>query len=60
MKTFEINCIINDKENPSDIQEDVVNISLITIIQAEDLALTIEQLSVSYQLKEIISIQEIL
>ena len=60
MKTFEINCIINDKENPSDIQEDVVNISLITIIQAEDLALAIEQLSISYQLKEIISILEIL
>jgi hypothetical protein len=60
MKTFEINCIINDKENPSDIQENIVDISLITIIQAEDLTLAIEQLSVLYQLKEIISIQEIL
>ena len=60
MKTFEINCIINDKENPSDIQENIVDISLITIIQAEDSTLAIEQLSVLYQLKEIISIQEIL
>jgi hypothetical protein len=60
MKTFEINCIINDKENPSDIQENIVDISLITIIQAEDLNSAIEQLSVLYQLKEIISISEIL
>lgn len=60
MKTFEINCIINDKLNPSNIQEDIVDISLITIIQAEDLNSAIEQLSASYQLKEIINIQEII
>lgn len=60
MKNFEINCKIKDKENPSNMEENIININLITTIQAEDAQSAIQQLSTIYQLIEIISIQEIL
>jgi hypothetical protein len=60
MRVFEINCIIYDKMDPSNEIEDIVDINLHTIVEAEDEASAIDQINNLYRLKEIISILEIL
>lgn len=60
MRVFEINCIIYDKTDPSNEIEDVVDINLHTIIEAEDESFAIDQINNLYRLKEIISISETL
>jgi hypothetical protein len=60
MRVFEINCIIYDKMDPSNEIEDIVNINLHTVIEAEDEASAIDQINNLYRLKEIISILETL
>jgi hypothetical protein len=60
MRVFEINCIIYDKMDPSNEIEDIVDINLHTIIEAEDEASAIDQINNLYRLKEIISILETL
>jgi|688.fasta_scaffold00234_28 hypothetical protein len=60
MKTFEINCIIADKENPSVENEDVIEIILYTTIIAESLEAAIEKIKSLYNIKTIIDIQEII
>jgi hypothetical protein len=60
MKVFEINCIIYDKMDPSNEIEDILDINLHTIIEAEDEASAINQINNLYRLKEIISILETL
>jgi hypothetical protein len=60
MRVFEINCIIYDKMDPSNEIEDIVDINLHTIIEAEDEVSAIDQINNLYRLKEIISILEIL
>ena len=60
MRVFEINCIIYDKMDPSNEIEDILDINLHTIIEAEDEASAINQINNLYRLKEIISILETL
>jgi hypothetical protein len=60
MRVFEINCIIYDKMDPSNEIEDIVDINLHTIVEAEDEASTINQINSLYRIKEIISILETL
>ena len=60
MRVFEINCIIYDKTDPSNEIEDIVDMNLHTVIEAEDESSAIDQINNLYRLKEIISILEIL
>ena len=60
MRVFEISCIIYDKKDPSNEIEDVVDINLHTVIEANDEASAIDQINNLYRVKEIISILEIL
>lgn len=60
MKNFEIQCIVYDKNNPSDPLDAVIDISLNTVIQAENEEIAMLILSNFYSIKETISIQEIL
>lgn len=60
MKNFEIQCIVYDKNNPSDLLDTIVDIFLHTVIRAENEEIAMLILSNSYNIKEIILIQEIL
>jgi hypothetical protein len=60
MTNFEFHVIIYDKYNPSAENEDVIEISLYTIIVAESVEAAIEKIKILYNIKTIINIQEIL
>ena len=60
MKTFEIMCIIFDKQDPSNENDQIAEIILNTIIHAESIDLVPDMIHQLYRVKEIISIQEIL
>jgi hypothetical protein len=60
MKTFQINCIIYDKVNPSLENTEVVEIELHTVIASESLESALDTIPLLYNIKKIIDTQEIL